>query len=90
MNLKVFFAAGFLTTRLCRLWQISYKAINAGYRRLDCACDYANEEEVGQGIAKAIADGLCTRDDLFVTSKLWYVTKTSSKHREYLPQQRNL
>ena len=50
---------------------VCYQAIEAGYRRLDCACDYGNEEEVGKGIAKALQDGLCTREDLFVTSKLW-------------------
>lgn len=36
-------------------------AIKAGWRHLDCACDYGNEVEVGQGIARAIADGLVTR-----------------------------
>ena len=51
--------------------QVCYNAIAAGYRRLDCACDYGNETEVGVGIAKAIKDGLCKREDLFVTSKLW-------------------
>ena len=33
-------------------------AITAGYRHLDCACDYGNEQEVGQGIAAAISQGL--------------------------------
>ena len=51
--------------------EVCYQAIASGYRRLDCACDYGNEEQVGRGIARAISDGLCTRDDLFVTSKLW-------------------
>ncbi|GKY91764.1 hypothetical protein MPSEU_000148100 [Mayamaea pseudoterrestris] len=51
--------------------EVCYQAIAAGYRRLDCACDYGNEKEVGEGIARAIKDGLCARDDLFVTSKLW-------------------
>jgi D-xylose reductase len=50
---------------------VCYNAIAAGYRRLDCACDYGNEVQVGIGIARAIQDGLCTRQDLFVTSKLW-------------------
>ena len=50
---------------------VCYQAIKAGYRRLDCACDYGNEKEVGEGIANALNDGLCTRDDLFITSKLW-------------------
>lgn len=61
------------------LWKIAnedcaqtvYDAIAAGYRHLDSACDYGNEIEVGQGIAKAIADGLCSREDLWITSKLW-------------------
>lgn len=50
---------------------VCYEAIKNGYRRLDCACDYGNEKEVGEGITKAIKDGLCTREDLFITSKLW-------------------
>lgn len=47
------------------------QAIKVGYRHLDCACDYGNEGEVGQGIKKAIDGGLCEREDLWVTSKLW-------------------
>ena len=48
-----------------------YSAIKLGYRHLDSACDYGNEVEVGQGISRAIADGLCAREDLSITSKLW-------------------
>ena len=48
-----------------------YDAIAAGYRHLDSACDYGNEKEVGEGIRRALADGLCTREELWVTSKLW-------------------
>jgi D-xylose reductase len=48
-----------------------YNAIKAGYRHLDSACDYGNEVQVGQGIKRAIEDGLCTREQLWVTSKLW-------------------
>lgn len=48
-----------------------YQAIKAGYRLLDCACDYGNEVQVGEGIARAISDKLITRKDLFITSKLW-------------------
>jgi len=40
-------------------------------RHIDCAADYGNEVEVGQGIKKAIEAGLVKREDLFVTSKLW-------------------
>lgn len=46
-------------------------AIKVGYRHLDCACDYGNEEAVGAGIKAAIEKKLITRKDLWVTSKLW-------------------
>jgi len=48
-----------------------YNAIKTGYRLFDGACDYGNEKEAGQGVAKAIADGLVKREDLFLVSKLW-------------------
>ena len=51
--------------------QVVQDAIRIGYRHFDCACDYGNEPEVGAGIASALSDGLCTRDDLWITSKLW-------------------
>ena len=51
--------------------QLINDAVEVGYRHFDCACDYGNETEVGQGIAQAIDAGLCQREDLWVTSKLW-------------------
>ncbi len=48
-----------------------HEAIGVGYRHLDSACDYGNETEVGQGISRALSDGLCRREELWVTSKLW-------------------
>lgn len=50
---------------------LTVEAIRRGYRHLDNACDYGNEAEVGEGIERAIQDGLCEREDLWVTSKLW-------------------
>lgn len=47
------------------------RALRAGYRHLDCACDYGNEAEAGAGIRAGLAAGICRRDDLWVTSKLW-------------------
>ncbi|MGJ8714325.1 MAG: aldo/keto reductase [Maribacter stanieri] len=46
-------------------------AIKMGYRHIDCAAAYGNEKEVGNAIAEAIKQGLVTRNDLWVTSKLW-------------------
>ncbi|MDR7132517.1 alcohol dehydrogenase (NADP+) [Algoriphagus sp. 4150] len=62
--------------------QAVYWAIEAGYRHIDCAAVYQNENEVGEGIAKAIAEGLVKRDELFVTSKLW---NSSHKKEQVLP-----
>lgn len=47
-------------------------AIRAGYRLIDTAQAYRNEEAVGDGIRAALAEGLCAREDLFVTTKAWF------------------
>jgi D-xylose reductase len=46
-------------------------AIAAGYRHFDAACDYGNEAEAGAGFKAAFQSGLCKREDLWITSKLW-------------------
>ncbi|MFV0575892.1 MAG: aldo/keto reductase [Vibrio sp.] len=46
-------------------------AIRAGYRLIDTAAVYGNEDAVGDAVREAIALGLCTREELFITSKLW-------------------
>lgn len=46
-------------------------AIKVGYRHIDTALCYGNENEVGQGIKEAIDAGIVKREDLFVTTKLW-------------------
>lgn len=46
-------------------------AIEVGYRHIDTAAIYKNEDLVGQGIRRAIDKGLVTREELFVTTKLW-------------------
>ncbi|KIW74138.1 hypothetical protein Z517_12548 [Fonsecaea pedrosoi CBS 271.37] len=48
-----------------------YEAIKAGYRLLDGACIYENEQECGEGVARAIKEGIVKREDLFIVSKLW-------------------
>ena len=54
-----------------RTADLVFEAIKIGIRAFDCACDYGNEVQVGQGLARAIAEGLVTRQELFITSKLW-------------------
>ncbi|KAJ5194130.1 Aldo/keto reductase subgroup [Penicillium cf. griseofulvum] len=48
-----------------------FHAIKVGYRHIDAALCYGNENEVGQGIKEAIDTGIVKREDLFVTTKLW-------------------
>jgi D-xylose reductase len=46
-------------------------AIKIGYCHFDCACDYGNEPAVGAGLKQAFDSGIASRDDLWITSKLW-------------------
>ncbi len=48
-----------------------FEAIKAGYRLFDGACDYGNEKECGEGVKRAIEEGIVKREDLFIVSKLW-------------------
>lgn len=47
------------------------KAIKVGYRLFDGAYDYQNEREAGQGIKRAIEEGIVKREEVFVVTKLW-------------------
>ena len=48
-----------------------YSALERGYRLIDTAHAYGNEAEVGAGVRRAIADGICSRDSIVVTTKLY-------------------
>ncbi|MBS6071185.1 MAG: aldo/keto reductase [Actinomyces urogenitalis] len=46
-------------------------ALEVGYRLLDTAQAYGNEEGVGAGVMQAITDGATSREEVFITSKIW-------------------
>ena len=46
-------------------------AIKTGYRLIDTAAIYMNEEAVGAAIKEAVETGLVKREELFVTTKVW-------------------
>lgn len=47
------------------------EAVRAGYRHVDCAAIYGNEAGIGRALADLIREGVVTREDLWITSKLW-------------------
>ena len=51
-------------------------ALEAGFRHFDCAERYRNEREVGEALHAGLAAAGITREDIFVTTKLW-----NSNHR---------
>ena len=51
--------------------QAVYDAIVAGYRHIDTAYCYEVEDKVGEGIKKAIDEGIVKREDLFIVTKIW-------------------
>lgn len=46
-------------------------AIRSGYRLIDCASVYGNEAEIGEVFSRLFAEGVVTRDEMFITSKVW-------------------
>ncbi|QAA80598.1 aldo/keto reductase [Aequorivita sp. H23M31] len=47
------------------------EALYAGYRHIDTAKNYGNEEIIGEALAEVFAEGKIFREDVFITSKLW-------------------
>ena len=47
------------------------EAIRIGYRHIDCAAIYGNEAEIGKALEEVMQAGMVTRDELWITSKLW-------------------
>lgn len=48
-----------------------YEGIKAGYRFIDTANAYMNEEAVGKGLKRALDEGLVKREEFFLSTKLW-------------------
>ena len=48
-----------------------YAALKGGYRMIDTANAYMNEEAVGKALTRAIRDGIVKREEVFVSTKIW-------------------
>ncbi len=47
------------------------EALRIGYRHIDTAWIYKNEAAVGDGIRDALEAGVCAREDIWLTTKIW-------------------
>ncbi len=46
-------------------------ALQIGYRHIDCAPIYGNEAEIGKALSESFKEGVVSRDQVWITSKLW-------------------
>ncbi|KAK9867786.1 hypothetical protein WJX84_000654 [Apatococcus fuscideae] len=58
-------------------------ALESGYRHIDCASAYSNQDTVGKTFQEVFAEGTVARDDIWVTSKLF--NKDHARVREAWP-----
>lgn len=54
-----------------KLYDAIVEAVKYGYRHIDCAYIYENEEIVGRALRHLFDTGVVKREDLWITSKLW-------------------
>jgi diketogulonate reductase-like aldo/keto reductase len=62
---------GTLIPDLAETKQATKTALEVGYRHLDCAERYGNEDAVGEALREAFDADTVAREDMFVTTKLW-------------------
>ena len=63
---------GFGTAKIFEASAIESAIEQVGYRSLDTASFYANEEVVGEALANCFERGAVTREEVFVTTKMWH------------------
>ena len=56
-----------------------FGAIQSGYRLIDCAAVYQNEDQIGKVLKRIFEETDIKREELFITSKVW-----NDMHREVL------
>eukprot|EP01063_Lacrimia_lanifica_P032724 TRINITY_DN563_c0_g2_i2.p1 TRINITY_DN563_c0_g2~~TRINITY_DN563_c0_g2_i2.p1 ORF type:complete len:324 (+),score=166.00 TRINITY_DN563_c0_g2_i2:751-1722(+) len=54
-----------------KVYEATKHALKVGYRHIDCAWVYFNEAEVGKGLAESVEEGVVTREEVWLTGKLW-------------------
>jgi diketogulonate reductase-like aldo/keto reductase len=69
-----------------KTYQAVKDAIVAGYRHIDTAFVYGVEDVVGKAINDCIDDGVVTRDEVFVTTKLWLTSYRRDRVHEAIKE----
>lgn len=62
---------GTLISDLAETRSATTSALKVGFRHFDCAERYRNEREVGESLQAEFATGTITREQVFITTKLW-------------------
>ena len=65
------FGLGTYQSKANELHDAIISALKDGYRLIDCAAYYKNEEIIGAALQETFTSGLVKREELFITSKLW-------------------
>jgi len=60
--------------------------LDSGYRHIDCAWIYQNQDEVGKALTEVISSGAVKREELFITSKIWNTFHSFDKVAENLQE----
>lgn len=53
------------------IYEVVKDALKMGYRHIDCAAIYGNEQGVGQALTDSFNAGIVEREEVWITSKLW-------------------
>ena len=67
-----------LGTYLAHSTEATYEAIKMGYRLIDTAEIYENSEYINKALKQVFAEKIVTREQLFITSKLWISHRTKA------------
>ncbi|MGE4286853.1 MAG: aldo/keto reductase [Phycisphaerae bacterium] len=59
------------TVSAAEIAEVVMRAIEFGYRHIDCASVYGNEKEIGQALSAVVQAGKVNREELWITSKVW-------------------
>ena len=62
---------GLGSSRISNIVDVVYNSIKDGLRLIDTAFKYGNEAEIGEGLKKALDDGIVKREELFIIGKIW-------------------